>query len=344
MKKLMLLILFTLNLSCAEKMKDGLYAEIQTTLGNITLELEFEKTPLTVANFVGLAQGTKKSNKDTGKPFYDGVIFHRVIKNFMIQTGDPEGTGRGGPGYKFPDEFHPSLVHDEGVISMANAGPGTNGSQFFITHTATPHLNNKHSVFGRVVKGMDIVDSIANTPTVAQNKPKTDVIINAMKISAIGSKAKSFKSDEQAFQNYLAEMSKKNTSLEQINQQVKNLEIFLANLEQKYGSVQKTPSGIHYTIIKKGTGSKPNSGSDVSVHYTGTFLDGKKFDSSVDRNQPFVFPVGMGRVILGWDQTVLDMLENEKRIIVLPPELAYGEKGTGPIPPNSNLVFEIERL
>ena len=347
MKKLILLtISITIILSHAGKMKDGLYATINTNKGSIKLQLEFEKTPLTVANFVGLAEGTKKSNKKLGVPFYDGVIFHRVIKNFMIQTGDPEGTGRGGPGYRFADEFVDVLVHQKGVISMANAGPATNGSQFFITHTATPHLDGKHTVFGKVIEGMDAVDAIANTPVVAQDKPAQDIVIESIKIDRIGAAAQAFKTDETAFQNYqeTAEDRKKKQQAEKLQKQTKQLKGFLVDLEKKYGKVEKTKNGIHYVILKLGTGVKPKAGSSVNVHYTGSFLDGRKFDSSVDRGQPFSFPVGAGRVIPGWDQAVAEMLENEKRLIVLPSELAYGEQGSGPIPPNAILVFEIERL
>jgi len=199
-------ILFTVILmaGCAvalgaedKKLEDGLYAEMDTTKGKILLKLEPEKAPLTVANFVGLAEGTKNYSKKVGepvkkqdKPFYDGLTFHRVIPSFMIQGGDPEGSGRGGPGYRFKDEFDPSLKHDKpGILSMANAGPGSNGSQFFITHVPTPHLDNKHSVFGHVVEGQDVVNNI-----VVGDK------IKSVKILRIGEKAKQFKGDEDHFQ------------------------------------------------------------------------------------------------------------------------------------------------
>ena len=180
-----------------KKLEDGLYAEMDTTKGKILLKLEPEKTPLTVANFVGLAEGTKYYSKKEGeppkkqdKPFYDGLTFHRVIPSFMIQGGDPEGSGRGGPGYRFKDEFDPSLKHDKpGILSMANAGPRSNGSQFFITHVPTPHLDNKHSVFGHVIEGQDVVNNI-----VVGDK------IKSVKILRIGEKAKQFKGDEDHFQ------------------------------------------------------------------------------------------------------------------------------------------------
>ncbi len=163
--------------------EDGLYAKMETTKGDIMLKLEFEKTPLTVANFVGLAEGViKNSAKEEGVPFYDGIIFHRVIKDFMIQTGDPDGTGRGGPGYKFADEFHSDLKHNKaGILSMANSGKATNGSQFFITHKDTPWLDGKHTVFGHVVTGQEIVDAI-----------EQDDIINHIEIYRVGKSAKEF--------------------------------------------------------------------------------------------------------------------------------------------------------
>ena len=190
MKNLLIIISLTFALfsSCNLFQKslikeDGLYAKIITTKGDIIVYLEFEKTPLTVANFVGLAEGQIKNDaKNPGEPYFNGIIFHRVIKDFMIQTGDPTGTGRGGPGYKFKDEFHPDLKHDKaGILSMANSGPGTNGSQFFITHKDTPWLNNKHSIFGHVVEGQDVVNNIQND----------DKIIE-VKIIRNGKKAKKF--------------------------------------------------------------------------------------------------------------------------------------------------------
>ena len=157
-------------------MKAGTYAHFETSMGNFTIELFEQQTPKTVDNFVKLAE----------KKFYDGVIFHRVIDGFMIQGGDPTGTGRGGPGYQFADEFHPQLKHtSEGILSMANAGPNTNGSQFFITLGPTPHLDNRHSVFGKVVEGMDVVRKIGKTPTKAGDRPATDVVMNSVKIEKV---------------------------------------------------------------------------------------------------------------------------------------------------------------
>ncbi len=315
------------------QLEDGLYAKIITAKGDITVKLEFEKTPLTVTNFVGLAEGTKDFKDSKGRTsgrYYDGLKFHRVIKNFMIQGGDPLGAGSGGPGYNFPDEFDPSLRHDRaGILSMANAGPGTNGSQFFITHGPTPHLDNKHSVFGHVVSGQDVVNDI-----------KQGDIITRIEIIRVGDTAKAFKADQEAFDKLLSELDKNKAAKEN-----KSRENDMAIIKEKWPNVQTTDSGLMYEVVTEGSGNgKPSPGNTVSAHYTGMFLDGRKFDSSVDRGEPIRFPVGTGRVIKGWDEALLDMTKGEKRILIIPPQLAYGAQGRGPIPPNSTLVFEVELL
>jgi peptidylprolyl isomerase len=313
-----------------QKLEDGLYASLVTSKGKILIELEFEKTPLTVANFVGLAEGTKEYNDSKGRTsgrYYDGLTFHRVIADFMIQGGCPLGSGTGGPGYNFTDEFDPSLKHDKpGVLSMANAGPNTNGSQFFITHVPTPHLDGKHSVFGHVVTGQDVVDAIE----------KGDSLVR-IDIIRVGDKAEGFASDQKAFDILLAGIEKKKANAEK-----ERIEKEQTIIKIKWPNAKKTDSGLMYTVLKEGSGDKPTTGTMISVHYTGMLVDGSKFASSVDQGEPIPIPVGTGRVIAGWDEALLDMKKGEKRILIIPPDLGYGNKQKGPIPPNSTLVFEVE--
>jgi peptidylprolyl isomerase len=315
------------------KLSDGLYAKIVTFKGDIILQLEFEKTPLTVTNFVGLAEGTKDFRDSKGRTsgrYYDDLTFHRVIDNFMIQGGCPLGSGTGGPGYNFPDEFDPSLKHDRpGVLSMANAGPGTNGSQFFITHLPTPWLDNKHTVFGHVVSGQDVVNAIR----------KGDKI-RTIEIIRVGTKAEAFKADQKSFDDLLPGIDRNKAEKEQARKEKE-----IAMIKEKWPNTTTTASGLMYQVVKEGDGEvKPQPGTTVKAHYTGTLLDGRKFDSSRDRGEPISFPVGAGRVIKGWDEALLDMKKGEKRTLIIPPDLAYGSRGVGPIPPNSTLVFEVELL
>lgn len=311
--------------------KDGLYAEFDTTKGNIVCLLEFEKTPLTVANFVGLAEGTKElggGKGTTGNKFYDGLAFHRVIPDFMVQGGCPLGTGTGGPGYTFPDEIDSSLKHDRpGILSMANAGPGTNGSQFFITHVATPWLDGKHTVFGHVVEGQDVVNAIRQGDA-----------INSVTITRIGEAAENFRSDQVAFDALLDSMEERARQKE-----IAAEEEARTKIEQKWPDAVTTPSGLKYVVVEKGNGGEtPVKGTTIKAHYTGKLLDGTKFDSSHDRGQPIEFPVGTGRVIKGWEEAFLSMQKGEKRILIIPPELGYGPAGRGPIPPNATMVFDVE--
>jgi peptidylprolyl isomerase len=308
---------------------NGLFARITTGKGDIVVRLEFQKTPLTVCNFVALAEG--KMNTAGGKRYYDGLNFHRVIADFMIQGGDPLGNGTGGPGYRFPDEIDPDLKHDgPGVLSMANAGPGTNGSQFFITHLATPHLDGKHTVFGRVVQGQDVVNAIRQGDKIE----RITIIRN-------GPEANAFKADQAAFDVLLANAG--NAAAAKLRAQ-RDADIALIN--SKYRNTTQTPSGIRYIIQKTGTGRKPAAGNTVRVNYKGSLLSGKVFDSSDIQGRPIEFPAGTGRVIKGWDEMVLDMNIGEKRLTIIPPELAYGDQavGNGLIPANSFLVFEMELI
>jgi peptidylprolyl isomerase len=305
---------------------NGLFARISTDRGDIVLRLEFQKTPLTVCNFVGLAEG--KLNAAKGKPYYNGLTFHRVISDFMVQGGDPLGNGQGGPGYQFPDEIVASLKHDgPGVLSMANAGPGTNGSQFFITHKETPWLDGKHTVFGRVVEGQSVVDSIRQG-----DKIKSVTIIRN------GPLASAFKADQAAFDALIAEKSAAETARAKARRDAD-----IAAINAKYPNTIQTPSGIRYAIQKKGSGVKPSAGKTARVNYKGSLLNGRVFDDSAMRGKPLEFPVGVGQVIRGWDEMVMDMQIGEKRLVIIPPELAYGDREAGGvIPANSFLVFEME--
>ena len=307
-------------------MEEGLFAIINTSKGVIKIKLEFEKTPGTVGNFVGLSLGKiKNSIKPTGTPYYDGLKFHRVINEFMIQGGCPTGTGTGDPGYKFDDEFNNDLKHDKvGVLSMANAGPSTNGSQFFITHIETPWLDNKHTVFGHVVDGMDIVNSIA----------QDDKIIS-LKINSVGDKADSF-DPVKAFENFNKEKA------DRIKEQKEKELKLLNDLSKGYS---ETSSGLLYKFEIENKSEKAKSGDKVKVHYKGMLIDGTVFDSSYKRNEPIEFALGVGQVIKGWDEGISLLGIGDKASFIIPSELAYGEAGAGGvIPPNATLVFEVELI
>ena len=305
-------------------MENGLYAIVKTSKGNITLNLEFEKTPATVGNFVALCEGEmKNSSKDLGVPYYNNLKFHRVINDFMVQAGCPLGTGTGNPGYKFDDEFHPELKHDKaGILSMANAGPGTNGSQFFITHVPTAWLDNKHTVFGSVLEGMDIVNSIE----------QGDEIMD-VKISRVGDEAISF--------NALKSFNDFNESAVQREKEIK--ENNLKKLNNISEGFEVTSSGLRYKITDKGNGNSAVIGKNVKVHYKGQLIDGTVFDSSFKRNEPIEFTLGIGQVIKGWDEGLALLSEGDKATFIIPSDLAYGETGAGGvIPPNANLIFDVE--
>lgn len=305
---------------------NGLFATISTSKGEIKIKLEFEKTPGTVGNFIGLSLGLiNNSIKPLGEAFYNGLKFHRVINDFMIQAGCPFGTGTGDPGYKFDDEFHSELKHDRpGVISMANAGPSTNGSQFFITHVETPWLDNKHTVFGNVIDGMDVVNSIS------QNDEITSV-----KINAVGDKAKAFDAAK-AFEDF------NKSKADRINKENENELKILKDLSKGFS---KTSSGLLYKLEKENNSHKPSNGNKVKVHYKGMLLDGTVFDSSFKRNQPIEFTLGVGQVIKGWDEGISLLGIGDKASFIIPSDLAYGASGAGGvIPPNATLVFEVELI
>ncbi|WGD34848.1 peptidylprolyl isomerase [Olleya sp. YS] len=305
-------------------MQDGLYAKFNTTKGEILVALEFEKTPGTVGNFVALAEGNMENAvKPQGTPYYDGLKFHRVIPDFMIQGGCPQGTGTGNPGYKFDDEFHPQLKHDgPGVLSMANAGPGTNGSQFFITHIATDWLDGNHTVFGKVIEGQDVVDAIAQGDQ-----------IDTLEIVRVGKDAENFNAIE-AFRTFEGAREKRVAAEREAKREA---------LDKLAVGFEETESGLRYQIIQKGNGKKAEKGNQVSVHYKGQLADGTVFDSSYKRNQPLDFQVGVGQVISGWDEGIQLLNVGDKARFVIPSDLGYGARGAGGvIPPDAILVFDVE--
>ncbi|MFV0237611.1 MAG: peptidylprolyl isomerase [Flavobacteriales bacterium] len=314
-------------------MKEGIYTKITTDKGAILINLEYEKTPITVANFIGLAEGDiKNTAKKEGEPYYDGLTFHRVIsvangddQDFMVQGGDPTGTGAGGPGYNFDDEIHPNLKHDApGVLSMANAGPGTNGSQFFITHVETPWLDGKHTVFGKVVEGQDIV-----------NQSLTGDVMNKVEIIRVGEKAENF--------NAVAVFEKATELKTQKEAEAKKLAA--EELDKISKGFEQTTSGLRYRITKKNDGVQAEKNKTVSVHYTGKLTNGEVFDSSIQRNEPIDFPLGVGQVIPGWDEGIQLLKVGEKATFIIPPDLGYGSRGAGGvIPPNATLVFDVELM
>lgn len=307
-------------------MNNGIYAKFKTSKGDILVNLTYELTPGTVGNFVALAEGNLENDaKPQGTPYYDGLKFHRVIPDFMIQGGCPLGTGTGNPGYKFDDEFHPELKHDKpGVLSMANSGPATNGSQFFITHVPTPWLDNKHTVFGNVIEGQDIVDAVA------QGDEMTEI-----EIIRVGSDAENFNAIE-AFRTF--EGAREEREAEELRKQKELLDSVAAGYDE-------TPSGLRYQILQNGEGKQATKGATVSVHYKGQLLDGTVFDSSYKRKQPIDFAIGVGQVIAGWDEGIQLLKVGDKARLVIPSHLAYGESGAGGvIPPNATLIFDVELM
>ncbi len=327
---------------------DGLYAKLDTSKGNILMKFTENKTPYTVANFISLAEGKNKFVSDNfkNKKFYNGIIFHRVIKDFMIQAGDPTASGSGGPGYRFDDEIT-DLKHDSaGILSMANAGKNTNGSQFFITHKATPWLDGKHTVFGKVIEGLNIVDSIQQNDT-----------IHDVEIIRIGSKAKKFNASE-IFSNYFADIEKKKVEIEEKREieRLGNIEKF-NNLKNKS---KKTLSGLNYIITKNGNGRKVNSTNKAKAHYAVYFENGKLLDTSMLEVAEKLFLVNEqkkaaggyspivcdispdGQMIGGFKDGLRFLKEGDEALLFIPYKLAYGEKGVRGVPPKSNLIFEIK--
>ncbi len=307
--------------------KDGLFAVISVTKGDIVVELFYKDAPLTVTNFVGLAEGTLDAAK--GKKYYDGLKFHRVISDFMIQGGDPQGTGAGGPGYQFPDEPVENLVFDKsGKLAMANAGPGTNGSQFFITHVPTDWLNGKHTIFGQVVNA----DSQKVVNAVQQGDK-----IEKLTIVRQGDAAKSFTATQADFDK-LAEEAKIAAVEKAKAANAKKI----AEVEKAFPGYAKDSNGIYYKTTKEGSGNKIGGRKNVACEYKGYLVDGRVFDQSKGRG-PLEFVTDGGQMIPGFDIMVQDMKVGEKRTIVIPSDLAYGPNGIpGVIPGGAYIAFDVE--
>lgn len=337
---------------------DGIYADLQTDKGDILLKLEYQVTPVTVANFISLAEGTNPyvEEKYKGKPFYDGLRFHRVVDDFMIQGGDPRGNGSGNPGYKFEDEFPIDdngeliLSHDgPGILSMANSGPESNGSQFFITHKETLFLDGKHTVFGYVVQGQEVVDSIA----------KNDVIQH-IEIIRVGRDAKAFDAAKE-FTDYFEKIEEREKLAIELKEKEKAK--LLQFVKDNEAGAEQLPSGLKIITIKEGSGEKPAIGSKVDVMYAGYFTSADLFDSNdkdiaktfgkYDKrrdqmNMYNAIPMDYSPdapLIPGFREGLQHMNYGDKVLLIIPSHLAYGEQGAnGVIPPNTDLWFELEIL
>ncbi len=362
---LLALALMIIATSCKEEypdLADGIYAEINTNQGTMMAELYREAAPMTVANFVALAEGNHPQVLDSlkGKPFYDGLIFHRVIENFMIQGGDYTGTGSGSVGYKFPQEVSDTLKHDEkGILSMANAGPNTNGSQFFIMHKATPSLDMKYNVFGKVVDGLAVVDSIATTETGQGDKPVEEMRMESVKIIRKGKEAKNF----DAVKVFKSEIEKSEKMAEERKanaQKVRDAKVAeLMEIKKKAKPLSSNDEILVYHI-SEGSGVTPEEGTRVQVEYSGFLNTGALFDSSSletakefdavnfmkeQRGMYRAIPVEyseQAQMVPGFRDVILSMDYGEEVIAFIPSHLAYGERANGPIPPNSDLIFEMK--
>ncbi len=364
----LLIALFTL-LSCNDKypdLEDGLYAEFVTDKGTMVAQLYYDQTPATVANFVALAEGTHPMVVDStlkGKPFYNGLIFHRVLENFMIQGGDPLGTGSGNAGYRFHDEFVDDLKHDsKGILSMANSGPDTNGTQFFITQKETPWLDGRHTVWGKVVVGLDVIDDIISvelTGDPRQGRPENPPVMKEVNIIRKGSAARNFDAVA-TFESELAGIDEKRAKAaeEKAAADAIKYKEFKDRFDDKREKAEKLPSGLSIYFDKKTDGEKPGLGVNVKVAYAGYFESGELFDTSsrelaesldkVNPRSPYkameVPYSNEAPLIAGMKEGVQQLKVGEKATIFVPYHLGYGEQDYGPIPAKSNMVFEIELL
>lgn len=394
---LSLMTLFFLANACKEQypdLEDGLYAQFVTNKDTMVAKLYFKEVPVTVANFVALAEGSHPLVKEEfkNKKYYNGTTFHRVMDGFMIQGGDPTATGSGNPGYKFEDEFSPELKHSKpGILSMANSGPNTNGSQFFITEKETPFLDayqpdgslkkcgtfpggGCHAVFGELVYGLNVQDSISNVEVApGSNKPIEDVVILELNIIRKGKEAKNFKADKvfteelpklKEAQAKAAEEAQRKAEEAAAAKKALNATAAAEILPTLNGCEDKSntlASGLKYYTIKKGNGTKPKSGSTVNVNYEGYFVDGLMFDSNVKdlaqkhgvydeardnrgMYQPSPMPISPDAgMIAGFKEGLAKMEYGEKAYFYIPSHLAWGERGAPPvIPPNSDVIFLME--
>ncbi|WP_125719254.1 peptidylprolyl isomerase [Flavobacterium ustbae] len=355
MKKSILLLLIAVSsfYSCKNdhsNLPDGLYADIETNKGHIIVELDYKKAPITVANFVTLAEGKNEfvmHQNLKNKPFFDGLKFHRVIESFMIQTGDPLGTGSGDTGYKFKDEFSDLKFDKAGVLAMANNGPGTNSSQFFITHVETPWLDGKHTIFGHVVDAKD--QEVVNKVVQGDN-------IVSVKIIRNGEAAKKFDAVK-VFHDYFADIAKEQIKYAGVQKDK------LAFYAAQKAKATKTNSGLEFVVTEKGSGKKPAIGTQVYIHYAGFLEDGTLFDTSIEDvakqfgkfdeqrsaakgYQPIPFTAGKkDGLIPGFIEGIEQLSFGDKAVLFIPSHLAYGETGAGGvIPPNANIIFEIQLL
>lgn len=363
--KLFILTLLLSATSCQDKypdLEDGLYAEIITNKGTMITQLYYEKKPITVANFVSLAEGTNTNVDSTfkGKKYYNGLTFHRVMKDFMIQGGDPNGNGTGGPGYIFKDEIDTEFKHDSiGVLSMANPAPNSNGSQFFITLKKTPWLDKKHSVFGKLVQGKDVLVAIGEVEIIPQNKPKEDIIIQEVNIIRKGKSAKNFDAPS-VFNNHFAEEEKIRKEKEAKTKAAAAAQMKM-NLEFE-GKAETLDSGLKIHFINKGDGEKPKLGQYAFINYEGYFTDGDLFDSNMkeveerygkmnpqkvqrDMYKPFPMQVSPdAQLITGFKEALANMQVGDKVFIYVPSHLAYGQRGRGKIKPDTDLTFVMEMM
>ena len=343
------MILYVLLSACRPApYPDGIYAELETNRGTIVLELDFERTPLTTANFIGLAEGTITNQAfPAGHPFFDGTVFHRVVPGHVIQAGIPIGGETDSPGYTIPNEISPDLSHNRaGILGMANAGPHTNSSQFYITLGDRSYLDGNFTIFGRVIEGLPVVQSIQQGDTAQR-----------IKILRIGKKARRFRVDNDSFNRRKIEVEQNVARMEEENKK-KETEWIRTN----WPDAIQSPQGSLFKITQTGTGAMPETGRTLLVRYSGLFPDGTSFCSTGEAGHPFrekegesfLFVVGTTSITAGLDAALTDMRRGEHRTIICPPELGYGIQGFYARPregerrfvisPNTTLVYFVELL